>query len=199
MDDIDLHLAHGPQIAALTRLLHTITKDPAITPTNAGFLVCDVQGAGALSPCLMAAVAVGEGQPGIGGNSTCEDQDERLVRFVQFAIDGSEITIDQPTTTLAIREGERLLREREGFHMERRMAPSSNGSSTFCESLVKTFPAAVHPDALLRCQAAARDAVWILHELWGLDPQAPIQLTTFTHDGSGRLASLSGPLHRGTP
>lgn len=106
------------------------------------------------------------------------------------------ITLDQPTSTLAIAEGERLLRERQGFRMERQLVSSGDASTTFSESLIKVFPATVHPDVVRRCRAAAVDAVWILHELWGLDPQVPITVSAFTYDGSGRLPRLDGPLSR---
>lgn len=197
MDDIDLHLAYGQQIAVLTKLLHTITLDPAITPTNPGFLVCDTDGAGAPTPCLASSAAVGAGYDGGGGMPTVVDSGEELPRFVQFGIERDEITLDQPTSTLAIAEGERLLRERQGFCMERRLVPSGGGSTTFSESLIKVFPAAVYPEVVRRCRAAAVDAVWILHELWGLDPQVPISVSAFTHDGSGRLPRLNGLLRHG--
>lgn len=194
MDDLDLHLTYGQQIAALTKLLHTITMDSAITPTNPGFLVCDTEGAGSPTPCLASSAAVGAGYDGGGGTSPVGDSDEELPRFVQFGIERDEITLDQPTSTLAIAEGERLLRERQGFRMERDLVASGAGGTTFSESLIKVFPAAVYPDAARRCRAAAVDAVWILHELWGLDPQVSITVSAFTHAGSGRLPRLDGPL-----
>ena len=197
MDDIDLHLAYGHQIAVLTKLLHTITMDPAITPANPGFLVCDTDGAGSPTPCLASSAAVGSGYDGGGGTQKVGDSGEELPRFVQFGIERDEITLDQPTSTLAIAEGERLLRERQGFRMERELVSSGAGGTTFSESLVKVFPAAVYPDAVRRCRAAAVDAVWILHELWGLDPQVPITVSAFTYDRSGRLPRLDGPLQRG--
>jgi hypothetical protein len=97
---------------------------------------------------------------------------------------------------LAIAEGERLLRERQGFWMERQIVPSTGGGTTFRESLIKVFPADVYPDLSRRCRAVAIDAVWILHELWGLDPQVPITVSAFTHNGRGRLPRLDGPLRR---
>jgi hypothetical protein len=196
MDDIDLHLAYGQQIAVLTKLLHTIAMDPAITSTNPGFLVCHTDGAGSPTPCLASSAAVGAGYDGGGGTPTVGDSGEELPRFVQFGIERDEITLDQPTSTLAIAEGERLLRERQGFCMERHLVPSCGGGTTFSESLIKVYPAAVYSDVLHRCRAAIIDAVWILHELWGLDPQVPITISAFTHDGSGRLPRLDGPLHR---
>jgi hypothetical protein len=197
MDDIDLHLAYEQQIAALAKLLHAIAKDPAITANNPGFLVCDVDGAESLTPCLASSASVGTGHADGGVAQPVEDPGKELPRFVQFGIEHDEIALDQPTSTLAIAEGERLMRERQGFRLERQLVPSAGGGTTFSESLIKVFPAAVHPDVICRCQAAAVDAVWILHELWGLDPQVPISVSAFTHDGSGRLPRLNGPLRHG--
>lgn len=196
MDDLDLNLAYGQQITALAMLLQAIAEDPAISLTNAGFLVCDTDGAATPTPCLASSAAVGARYAGSEEPRSAEDPGEALPRFVQFCIERHEITLDQPTSTLAIAEGERLLREREGFQMKRLLVPSTGGGTTFSESLIKVIPAADYPDVVRRCRAAATDAVWILHELWGLDPQVPITISAFTHDGTGRLPRLDGPLRR---
>lgn len=199
MDDIDLNLCFGQQIAAIARLLHAIADDPTISASNAGFLVCDLDGATTSVPCLAEAavafvdgVGSGDGSPPAGISS----DGEALPRFVQFCVERAAITLDQPTTTLAIAEGERLLRERDGFRMERDLVPGPGSGSVFSESLVKVFSGVAIPDLSQRCRAAATDAVWIIHELWGLDPQVPIQVSAFTHDGRGRLPRLDGPLRR---
>lgn len=193
MDDIDLNLAFGQQIAAIAQLLYTAASDSAVSASNAGFIICDLDGPGINSHALVTAAAVG-GDGAHRPSSDGDGPDDELSRFVQFGVDPHEITLDQPTSTLAIAEGERLLREREGFRMERGLVSTRGGGTTFSESLVKTYEMGAFPDLRRRCHAAAVDVVWIIHELWGLDPQIPITVTAFTHDGSGNLPSLDGPL-----
>lgn len=59
MDDIDLNLAFGQQIAAIAQLLYTAASDPAVSASNDGFIICDLDGSGITSHALVTAAAVG--------------------------------------------------------------------------------------------------------------------------------------------
>jgi hypothetical protein len=196
MDDIDLHLRHGRHIAAMTRLLRAVVDDPAVTAANAGFLICDLDGADARASCLAAAAAIGCGETAGDQSRGVGDAGGAMPRFVQFCVDCNEIILDQPTTTLAMAEGERLLRERAGFRMERRMVPAVGSGMYFSESLIKAFTAIDHPNLDRRCHAAAMEAAWIVYELWGFDPQVPITVTAFSHAGGGQMSRLNGSLRQ---
>lgn len=200
MDDIDLFLQFRQHIDAISDRLSRILNDPAVTTNNPAFLICELEKPDAaalthLRQRMMVGVVVG-----INDDSKCNgDQTESmddLVRFVQFCVVPTEILLDQPTSTLSIAEGERLMGERVGFELERSMSPSATGGSHFTESVVRYFNRSSYLDQSQLCTAAAIEAAWILYELWFLDPSAPIQVTAFTKKGTGRVGLQSGRLLR---
>jgi len=122
-----------------------------------------------------------------------DDADDRVV-FMQYCITPADMLLDLATSSLAVHEGERLLRERCDYRIDRSMVPSAAGGSFFSESVQRLFLSSRLGGTRQMASTAALEGCWILYDLWALDVGSAIQVSAFTRSGSGQMHRESGSL-----
>lgn len=199
MDDVDVLLMCRVPLGLMTDCLDRIISDPVVSEKNPAFVLFEPPDQQAGTPALQRRRLATVGSHGLGNNHSpdgmeeADDADDRVV-FVQYEISPADILLDLAISSLAVPEGERLMRERSDYRIDRSMVPSAAGGSFFNESVQRLFLSSRLGGTRQMASAAALEGCWILYDLWALDVGSAILVKAFTRNGSGQVHRESGSL-----
>lgn len=201
MDDVDVLLTCRVPLGLMTGCLERTLNDPAVTETNPAFIIFEPPDQQSGMPAFhryrlatVGAHALENENQDDGRREEDGEADDRVV-FVQYCITPADILLDLASSSLDMHEGERLMRERREYRIDRSMVPSAAGGCIFNESVQRLFLRSRHGGARQMASAAALEGCWILYGLWVLDIGSAIQVSAFTRNGSGLVHRESGPLY----